>query len=257
MRERGGRRCVERERGEREEKREEQEKEKKKERETRRGGRRAERNYYCPTGFFSAHRRLVSAPLLFLLHLRTQGANVPALQFRAKIANGTPREKERRRRVCLVEEKKGSLCAPSKQAARTVHQSRKTVRRSRRKMPSNCAFLRINLRNLSHCGNSRERKETRRAGYRAREHARRKARIPKTRASDRALRSKPLQRASLADLAPSLSRARALFRSLSRAMLTDEIARQYETEKHLRAARPGGASGREASLEFFFPLGKS
>ena len=168
------------------------------------------------------------------------------------------RERKRDGGACASwRKKKGSLCAPSKQAARTVHQSRKTVRRSRRKMPSNCAFLRINLRSLSHCGNSRERKETRRAGYRAREHARRKARIPKTRASDRALRSKPLQRASLADLAPSLSRARALFRSLSRVMLTDEIARQYETEKHLRAARPGGASGREASLEFFFPLGKS
>jgi hypothetical protein len=97
------------------------------------------------------------------------------------------RERKRDGGACASwRKKKGSLCAPSKQAARTVHQSRKTVRRSRRKMPSNCAFLRINLRSLSHCGNSRERKETRRAGYRAREHARRKARIPKTRASDRA-----------------------------------------------------------------------
>ena len=127
------------------------------------------------------------------------------------------RERKRDGGACALWRKKnGSLCAPSKQAARTVHQSRKTVRRSRRKTPSNCAFLRINLRSLSHCGNSRERKETRRAGYRAREHARRKARIPKTRASDRALRSKPLQSLSRRSRPLSLSRARSFPVSLTR-----------------------------------------
>jgi len=104
-----------RERGEKEKRRERSKKKKrKKERETRRGGLVAPSELLLPNRFFSAHRRLVSAPLLFLLHLRTQGANVPALQFRAKIANGAPREKERRRRVCLVEEKKRLLVRPIK-----------------------------------------------------------------------------------------------------------------------------------------------
>ena len=230
-----------RERGEKEKRRERSKKKKrKKERETRRGGSSPPRNYYCPTGFFSAHRRLVSTPLLFLLHLRTQGANVPALQFRAKIANGAPREKERRRRVCLVEEKKRLLVRP--------------IKTSR----ANCASISQNSASISQEDAQQlrfsphqpaeplalwqfagaERDATRRV---SRERARAEKGEDPEDSSERSCFEKQATPEPLSPISPPLSRARALFSGLSHARCSLTRSPVNMKQKNTYAQRVRGA----------------
>ena len=160
-------------------------------------------------------------------------------------------ERERKRRALFEEEKKKTARAPPSSRASGKHsREQKSVRRSRGKTRDNCAFLRVNLRNLSHSDNSLKRKEARRSGYRASERERKAMTISKRSCFFFLLPLfKPVR---CRPPSPSLSRALS-FRSLSRAMLSGENARQHGTGKHLRAARPGGAAGREAWLVSFFP----
>ena len=178
----------------------------------------------------------------------------PRSQLRSQCANGaTERERERgaKKACAFLDEERDGPCAPQHQAARALENGASISREYARQLRS----FRMKLRDLSFTGNLRGGKRRGASGF-ERASTRGKARI-KDSGAILLLLLKP-SRASLTDLAPSRARTRALFRPPSRATPADENARSYETQKHLRAARPGGAAGTEAWLEFLFsPLSLS